>query len=214
MACKLDNNGLYRITYGEIPSLTTSEMRANLDRKFHSMRPGHPSPSEYTVVNLAPHRMHQRCAPTFRLGRLLLAAEAAHLCNPWGGMGITGCFVDVGELYECLAGYYDGRADESILGLYSEVRRRKWRDVTDPVSQANFRRVEDPDAGTLLDRDGFLRLCRKLDGDVEGTREILVGFFDLRYDFTQHYKDGGNVATKQENEMEQRERRPSPRQRP
>jgi 2-polyprenyl-6-methoxyphenol hydroxylase-like FAD-dependent oxidoreductase len=26
--------------------------------------------------------LHQRCADSFRVGRFLLAADAAHLCNP------------------------------------------------------------------------------------------------------------------------------------
>lgn len=188
MACRLNRSGLYRITYGEPPGLTTDQLRARLPEKFATMLPGSPSPASYTVTNFAPYKMHQRCAPSFRRGRVLLAADAAHVCNPWGGLGITGGFVDVGALAECLGACYDGRASESILDVYSEVRVRKWREVVDPVSRANFRRVMDEEAGSLVERDGFLRACKGVEGDVEGTRELLCAFLEVRYDVTQHFE--------------------------
>ncbi|OBR11866.1 FAD binding domain-containing protein [Colletotrichum higginsianum IMI 349063] len=188
MAARITADGLYRVTYGEEPNLSHDELRARRREKFKTMLPGHPGPDEYEVVNFAPYKMHQRCAPRFRAGRFMLAADAAHLCNPWGGLGITGGFVDVGGLYDCLAGIWDGAADEGILDLYCEKRREKWRTVIDPISQENFRRVSDSDPATRLERDGFLQMCQRAERDSDLMRELMMGTFDVRYDFTQHYE--------------------------
>ncbi|KAL0943770.1 Para-nitrophenol 4-monooxygenase 1 [Colletotrichum truncatum] len=188
MAAKITNDGLYRVTYGEEPNLSHEELKARQQKKFKTMLPGHPDPDEYKVINFAPYRMHQRCASKFRVGRFLLVADAAHLCNPWGGLGITGGFVDAGGLYDCLAGIWDGVADDSILDLYCEKRREKWRTVIDPISQENFRRVSDKDPDTRLGRDEFMRLCQRAQKDENFMRELMMGSLDVRYDFTLHYR--------------------------
>lgn len=82
---------------------------------------------------------------------------------------------------------WDGKADESILDIYSEKRIEKWKTIIDPVSQDNFKRVSDPDPDTLLDRDPVLSACKKAEGNNDLQREMFMGSFALRYDFTQHY---------------------------
>ncbi|ROW00995.1 hypothetical protein VSDG_02695 [Cytospora chrysosperma] len=194
MVAKLTADGLYRVTYGETTGLSVEEYRERQPWKFETILPNHPKPHEYNMVNWAPYKMHQRCAPKFRVGRVLLAADAAHLCNPWGGLGITGGFVDCGGLYDCLAGIWDGKADESILDLYSEKRIEKYKTIIDPISQENFRRVSDKDPKTRYDRDEFLQLLTKADTDKALMKDIMMGSFDVRYDFTQHYRDAGKVT--------------------
>lgn len=108
---------------------------------------------------------------------------------PWGGMGISSGFVDVGGLYDCLAGIWDGVADEDILDLYSAKRIEKYKTIVDPISSENFRRVHDADPRTRLERDEFMQLCVKAETDKDLRRNMLMGGMDLRYDFTQHYKD-------------------------
>lgn len=51
------------------------------------MLPGRPEPHQYEIANVTPYRVHQRCAPRMRVGRFLLAGDAAHLNNPMGGYG-------------------------------------------------------------------------------------------------------------------------------
>ncbi|KAK4223343.1 hypothetical protein QBC38DRAFT_487889 [Podospora fimiseda] len=188
MAARITQEGLYRITYGEVPGLTREEYIKRQPDIFRKILPGNPEPSDYKVVTISPYKMHQRCAPKFRVGRILLAADAAHLCNPWGGLGITGGFVDIGGLYECLLGIWDGKADESILDLYSEKRIEKYKTIIDPISQENFRRVSDKEPSTRLERDEFLQMLKKGETDKGFLKELLLGFMEVRYDFTQHYK--------------------------
>lgn len=197
MVAKLSPDGLYRVTYGETPGLSVEEYKKRQPWKFETILPGHPKPDEYTLVNWAPYKMHQRCAPQFRVGRVLLAADAAHLCNPWGGLGITGGFVDCGGLFDCLAGLWDGVADEAILDLYSEKRIHKYRTIIDPISQENFRRVSDPEPQTRFARDGFMQLLAQGETDKAFLKGFLMASFDVRYDFTQHYHGKKSKETTQ-----------------
>lgn len=82
MVSKIGTDGLLRITYGEIPGLSRAELIARQPMKFKIFLPGHPDPDKYQIVNISPYRIHQRCAKNLRVGRFLLAADAAHLCNP------------------------------------------------------------------------------------------------------------------------------------
>lgn len=82
MIAQLTNDGLLRITYGEDGTLTHEQMRERLPAKYKAFVPGAPEPDEYQVVNFSPYKIHQRCAEKLRVGRFLLAADAAHLCNP------------------------------------------------------------------------------------------------------------------------------------
>lgn len=133
------NDGLLRITYQDDGSLSREEMRERLPGKFKVIVPGSPDEDEYEVVNFSPYRIHQRCAERLRLGRFVLAADAAHLCNPYGGMGLTGGFADVGGLYDCLYGIYTGQADDAILDKYDEIRREKYWSVIDPISTGDLK---------------------------------------------------------------------------
>jgi len=82
MAARISNDGLWRVTYGEIPGLSRDELLARQPMKFEQMLPGHPKPDEYKLAAISPYKVHQRLAPKMRVGRVLLAADAAHLCNP------------------------------------------------------------------------------------------------------------------------------------
>lgn len=73
---------MWRVTYGEVPGLEPKELIARQPDKFRIMLPGHPEPDQYKLVNISPYKIHQRLAREMRLGRFLLAADAAHLCNP------------------------------------------------------------------------------------------------------------------------------------
>ncbi|KAJ5950824.1 uncharacterized protein N7479_009237 [Penicillium vulpinum] len=187
MIARITDDGLWRVTYGELPGLTPEQLKERQPMKFKTMLPGHPNPEDYKLANFSPYKVHQRIATKMRVGRILLASDAAHLCNPFGGLGLTGGIVDIGGLYDCLFGVYSGQADESILTLYDEVRREKYNKIINPISSENLRRVFDQDPDTIMQRDGFLQLVKKAETD-SATRDILrQGAFSIEYDFTQHY---------------------------
>ena len=82
MVARISKDGLWRITYGEIPGLSREQILARQPMKFRAMLPGNPEPDQYKVVNISPYKVHQRLAERMKVGRFLLAADAAHLCNP------------------------------------------------------------------------------------------------------------------------------------
>ncbi|KIV91183.1 hypothetical protein, variant [Exophiala mesophila] len=182
-----DNSGFWRVSYGEISGLTREQLLERQPMKFEAMLPGHPKKGEYTLAAINPYRIHQRLVESLHVGRFLLAADAAHICNPFGGLGLTGGIVDVGGLYDCMIGIYEGKADDSILDRYSEVRREKYLTITDPISTDNIKRLYDQDPDKALENDPLLKLLNGMKDDKEAQREFMKAPFALSYDFTQHY---------------------------
>ena len=191
MAARISNDkpvNMWRITYGELPNLTPSQLSERQPWKFQTMLPGNPTPDQYKITNFSPYRVHQRLAPKMRVGRIILAADAAHLCNPFGGMGLTSGISDIGGLYDCLAGIYSGEADaEYILEKYHEVRSQKYKEIIDPVSSENIVRLFGQDPDVAGERDGFLRLCKRAEGDEGLQIEMARGAMALDHDFRQYY---------------------------
>ena len=190
MAARIGKDGMWRVTYGEKAGLSRDELLARQPAKFETMLPGNPKPEEYRITNFSPYKVHQRLAEHMRVGRILLAADAAHLCNPFGGMGLTGGIADIGGLAQCLIGIYEGKADESILDVYDEIRRKKYKEIVDPMSSQNIRRLYDQDPEQALEKDGFLQFLRKAEGDQALSREMQMKSVELGYDFSRHYRDG------------------------
>lgn len=87
-----------------------------------------------------------------------------------GGLGLTGGIADVGSLYDALIALKEGKADDSILDRYSEVRIKKWQEIIDPMSRANFRRVCLDEAES--ERNEFWKLCEKMEKDDELARQM------------------------------------------
>ena len=87
-----------------------------------------------------------------------------------GGLGLTGGIADVGSLYDALVALKNGQTDDSILDKYSEVRRKKWAEIIDPMSRANFRRVCLDEAES--ERNEFWNLCDRMEQDEELARQM------------------------------------------
>jgi 2-polyprenyl-6-methoxyphenol hydroxylase-like FAD-dependent oxidoreductase len=135
---RLGRENLWRLTYGEDASLEEATILERLPERFAAILPDASVP--YRIDNFSPYRVHQRCAPTFRVGRVLLAGDAAHACNPCGGLGLTGGVLDADMLSDALGALIAGRTDASVLDFYSRERRRVFLEVTSPMS-TNFKRL-------------------------------------------------------------------------
>ena len=147
--------------------------------KYEVMLPGNPKPGDYKLTNISPYKIHQRCAEKFRVGRFLLVADAAHLCNPFGGLGLTGGMVDAGNLADCLIGLAEGIANDDILDKYDEIRRAMWHKIINPVSSDNILRMHSQDPEKALENDEFLKMLVKAETDPELMEQmILVCKFD------------------------------------
>ena len=142
LVARLTKNGLWRVVYQEDKDMTFQEVLDNQPAHYERILPGHLKPGDYTLTNISPYKLHQRYAERFRVGRICPAEDAAHLCNPWGGLGLTGGFADVTGLAGYLEGIATGQTDDGIfLNKYDEVRRSIFHTIIDPISTGNFLRV-------------------------------------------------------------------------
>ncbi|KAL9619046.1 MAG: hypothetical protein Q9160_006301 [Pyrenula sp. 1 TL-2023] len=187
IVARLTQDGLWRISYQQPASMTAQDVIDNQPAHFEKILPGHPKTHEYNLVGLTPYKMHQRCVEKFHVGRIVLAADAAHLCNPWGGLGLTGGFADTIGLAECLVGMFRGQADLSILDRYDEERRAIFHSFINPISSGNFHRATTTDADKLLDNDPFLAMCAAAKTDAKVEEKLQKNIWNICHDFTQYY---------------------------
>ncbi len=79
---KIDNEGLWRCTYMEDAALPETSIMDRLKDVYAAIVPG----ADYTIERATPYRMHQRSAARYRIGRVALVGDAAHVTNPTGGL--------------------------------------------------------------------------------------------------------------------------------
>jgi FAD binding domain len=149
------------------------QLIARQPMKYEVMLPGNPKPGDYKLTNISPYKIHQRCAEKFRVGRFLLVADAAHLCNPFGGLGLTGGMVDAGNLADCLIGLAEGIANDDILDKYDEIRRGMWHKIINPVSSDNILRLHSQDPDKALENDEFLITLAKAEKDPKLMEQMI-----------------------------------------
>jgi 2-polyprenyl-6-methoxyphenol hydroxylase-like FAD-dependent oxidoreductase len=153
VVARLGREDLWRVTYGEDAALPEEDTYARIPSHYAAI---FPSDEPYRIVAWSPYRVQERCAPSFRVGRALLAGDAAHACNPCGGMGLTTGVIDADALIQVLGAVIEGRANESVLDFYAEERRRVFREVTTHLA-TNYKRMmseKDP-VKRKQDRDAF-----------------------------------------------------------
>lgn len=80
-------------------------------------------PGGYRVLEKRAYRVHQRIVPTYRVGRVALAGDAAHLNSPAGGMGLNGGIHDAFELVDAIAEILLKGQSIERLDLYDRRRR-------------------------------------------------------------------------------------------
>ena len=117
-------------------------------------------------------------AVTYRLGRVLLAGDAAHLHAPFGGQGLNVGLIDAVNLGWKLAAQVQGWAPPALLDSYSSERH--------PVGA---RLLENTRAQTALMRpDEHSRALRELFSSLMDLSEVdrflgrMLAGFDIRYD--------------------------------
>ena len=128
---KLDDTGIWRCTYSEDASLPEETVSERLPGHFAVLLPGDQG---YELASHAPYKMHQRAADRFRVGRVLLAGDAAHVTNPTGGLGLTSGLFDAFALCEALAAVLLDGADEAVLDAWAEERRRLFLELASPAA--------------------------------------------------------------------------------
>jgi 3-(3-hydroxy-phenyl)propionate hydroxylase len=141
---------------------------------------------DFPIDHRTLYNVHQRVAETYRIGRIFLGGDSAHVNNPLGGMGMNGGIHDAINLGEKLVAYRDGDVGDEALDLYDRQRRIICKEFVQKQSIANKKAIENRDvqaqkvaqqkymkaaADPVLAKD-FLRQTSMIDS-VEASYQIL-----------------------------------------
>jgi 2-polyprenyl-6-methoxyphenol hydroxylase-like FAD-dependent oxidoreductase len=153
---KLDNSGLWRCTYMEDANLPEESVSERLPRVYDAILPG----ADYRIDRVTPYRMHQRSASHYRVGRVALIGDAAHVTNPTGGLGLTSGLFDCMALYPVLTAIILDGANDALLDRYSDSRRDIFLNRISPQAVANKRLIYHANGGGKQLEDALVGLRR------------------------------------------------------
>jgi 3-(3-hydroxy-phenyl)propionate hydroxylase len=100
---------------------------------------------DFNICGCNLYTVHQRVARKFRVGRVVLAGDAAHVNSPIGGMGLNSGVHDAFNLADKLARVVHGKADEAELDRYERQRRHVAVKHTQAQTIRNKRLLEERD---------------------------------------------------------------------
>lgn len=111
------------------------------------------TPGDAEIERAAVYTFHSVIARTWRLGRLLIAGDAAHQTPPFLGQGMCAGIRDAANLYWKLAMVLRGRAAPSLLDTYGSEREPHVRAFIDlAVRLGNVIQTTDPEIAEARDR--------------------------------------------------------------
>jgi len=168
---RIDNAGLWRVSFCVPGSQTEEDIKRTLDEKLRTMLPNsgkdEAGNDAFEVVRVAPYRAQQRCADTLTSGRVSLVGDAAHLTNPYAGLGLASGIADADALAPVLTHILSGKASDAdqLLSSWSDARRQKFADVVDKPSRMAYARVKSKvdsqdEVEALLARDPMVRALK------------------------------------------------------
>jgi 3-(3-hydroxy-phenyl)propionate hydroxylase len=122
------------------------------------------------VHEVRPYRVHRRIVSDYRVGRVVLAGDAAHVNSPSGGMGMNGGIHDAFNLTEKVREIWDGTGLE-VLDRYTRQRRPVAADDILAQADRNRSRMQERDPER---RRAMLAELRRTASDQVLAREYLL----------------------------------------
>jgi 2-polyprenyl-6-methoxyphenol hydroxylase-like FAD-dependent oxidoreductase len=157
VVAQLDGEGLWRLTYHESAEHSAESFMERLPAKFAGFIP---EGTPYRIKAASPYVIHQRCTERLRVGRVLLAGDAAHATNPCGGLGLTTGIWTGMILADLLPAVLKGDESDAILDRYDENRRKIFWEISSPGASENKRMMEERDRDKRLqDLEGVKRMA-------------------------------------------------------
>jgi 3-(3-hydroxy-phenyl)propionate hydroxylase len=126
---------------------------------------------EFEICGCNLYTVHQRVAAKFRVGRVLLAGDSAHVNSPIGGMGLNSGVHDAFNLAGKLARILHGETDDTALDLYERQRRHVAVKHTQTQTIRNKRMLEERDPAVRRRNHDELR--RQADDPVLARKFLL-----------------------------------------
>lgn len=162
--------GMWRVLWPVPPEEPEAEALSDEAIERH-MQNFQPRAGRYPIKYRGIYKVHQRVAAEFRVGRVLLAGDAAHLNNPIGAFGLNGGIHDAINLAGKLGRVCRGEADAALLDLYARQRRTVNLEYVQEHSIRNLRRLM---AKTEEERRRNFDELRRAAATTEGAREFLL----------------------------------------
>jgi len=162
--------GIWRAVFPGAPGLSDEQLLAP-EAVEPAMQIILPRSAPYEIRYKSVYRVHQRVAKTFRVGRVLIAGDAAHLNNPMGGLGLNSGVHDAINLAEKLGRVWRGEADDSVLDQFVRQRRSATVEQVQAMSIRNKRLLEERDP--KVQRERLTELIATA-GDAERARKYLL----------------------------------------
>jgi 3-(3-hydroxy-phenyl)propionate hydroxylase len=104
-----------------------------------------PTGRDFDIVATNLYTVHQRVAKKFRVGRAILAGDAAHVNSPIGAMGMNSGVHDAFNLADKLVNILRGKQGEEILDRYERQRRHVAIQHTQAQTMRNKRLLAERD---------------------------------------------------------------------
>lgn len=139
---------MWRVGYSPPPdadeaaAVADDEIQARLTR----ILPGH---GPFEIITARLYSVHRRLVEKMRVGRMLLAGDAAHLNSPSGGFGMNGGVHDAFNLTDKLINVWKG-GEDSLLDLYARQRHHAASADIQKTSDANHKRHREKDPARRL----------------------------------------------------------------
>jgi len=162
--------GLWRVLFPVRPEEDEAEALSgdNVERLMQGFQP---KAGRYEIQYKSMYKVHQRVAGQFRVGRALLAGDAAHVNNPIGAFGLNGGIHDAINLAGKLGKVCRGEGEERLLDLYVRQRRTVNLEYVQEYSIRNLKRLT---ARTEAERRTNFDELRQAASTVEGARNFLL----------------------------------------
>jgi 3-(3-hydroxy-phenyl)propionate hydroxylase len=156
-------------------AMVTPESIARLVAPYQALR-------AIDVRRAAVYVAHQRVAERYRVGRVLLAGDAAHMMPPFAGQGLNAGIRDAANLAWKVAAHVKGHAGEALVSTYHDERRPHAAEMV-RLSHRIGKVVMNTNPVLCALRDGVLRLS----GIVPRAKSWLTGMKFLKQP---HFTDG------------------------
>jgi len=162
--------GLWRVLFPVRPDEDEAAALSaeNIERLMQGFQP---KAGRYQIENQNLYKVHQRVAADFRVGRALLAGDAAHVNNPIGAFGLNGGIHDAINLAGKLGRVCRGVGGVELLDLYVRQRRTVNLEYVQEYSIRNLQRLT---ARTEAERRKNFDELRRAASTVEGARNFLL----------------------------------------
>lgn len=144
--------GRRRWEFMRLPEETATELDTP-GAAWRLLAPHGVTPDTATLLRSAVYRFRAMWADQWRMGRVFLAGDAAHLMPPFAGQGMCSGIRDVSNLAWKLDLVMSGRAGEPLLDTYTLERRTQTKaSILASVKLGRVICVTDPDAAASRDQ--------------------------------------------------------------